>query len=169
MKYPSLLLALFLVAFAAIALCSCEGFNIDKASKIADIALTAGVLSGDINPADAQLAYGLKTIVLDPAVTPTDKGAAVVDLALTKAVERGSIKPEEADAVRQIGVVILEEPEGPVEDAPPPASPDLGMRWQDIRRSSPLDDIEGPTLSPPDTDVSPVPFGYGLVAWSRGL
>lgn len=161
----SILLALSIVA--CLALPSCEGPSIAKASKITDLALTAGVLFGDIKPDDARLAYELKTIVLDPAAAPADKGGAVVDLALTKAVDRGSIKPEEAALVREVGVVILEKPEPADIVDLVPASPDLSMGWQPMQRDSALDAIDGPDLtrhSP--AQHSPLPFSFGLVAWS---
>lgn len=115
-----ILLLLTLAVGSPLALPSCSSSPDGKAAltQAANIALTAGVVSGRITPAQAELVREYGALLLNAEDGPA-KVAAISGAAVAVAEATGNLTPEQAEALRAAGTVPLEPP-APIPGSDPP-------------------------------------------------
>lgn len=114
-----ILLSLTLAVGSPLALPSCSSPDGKAAlTQAADIALTAGVVSGRITPAQADLVRTYGTLLLNAEDGPA-KVAAISGAAVAAAEAAGNLTPEQAAALREAGTVPLTSP-APIPGTDPP-------------------------------------------------
>lgn len=92
-------------------------------TQAANIALTAGVVSGRITPQQAELVREYGALLLNAEDGPA-KVAAISGAAVAVAEATGNLTPEQAEALRAAGTVPLEPP-APIPGSDPPAAIDV--------------------------------------------
>lgn len=114
-----ILLLLTLAVGSPLALPSCKTPD-GKAmlTQAANIALTAGVVTGYVTPAQANLVREYGTLILDAEAGPA-KVAAISAAAVAAAEATGNLSPEQVAALREAGAVPLQPP-APIPGTDPP-------------------------------------------------
>ena len=107
--------AAFVLALS-LSLISCASQSTEETlMRAANVALTAGVISGRVTPAQAEAVQRHGALVLSAESGPA-RLAAIGNAALEAATTAGKLTPEQADALRSAGTVALVVPALPVVD-----------------------------------------------------